>query len=239
MGLNNKIMHFGCGGGLLAAVLPEANSIEKASQHSDPKFALFCVQKIAVKINDKVIEKRRNRGSESPTKRKRLDPMSDDRMIVTPPPSASSSSERKVPTTPPTDADVVESSHIEMLDRPSDNEDDKLENALAAWPNTTDQEMTPSTSPVSDLPPREQLRRIETLMKSSLVDGETWYIISNAWFAAWKEYCYCTTSTSAGTPPGPIDNASILKDEHLIANLQIDQDFHVVPEEAWEHLCHW
>ncbi|KAF7729033.1 CSN-associated deubiquitinating enzyme Ubp12 [Apophysomyces ossiformis] len=182
-----------------------------------------------------VIEKRRNGGSESPTKRKRLDPMDDERLIATPPPSASSSSECKAPS-PLADSVTAESSPINQTE---DEMDEELENAVAMWSDSTTEKNDNNTSTVQDLPPNEQQRQIEQWMNKSMVEGDVWYILSNQWFSAWKEYCYSSKDPAYNKHPGPIDNENLLKDGELSTDLEVDHDFVLVPEEAWAHLSKW
>ncbi|KAG0182754.1 CSN-associated deubiquitinating enzyme Ubp12 [Apophysomyces sp. BC1021] len=106
-------------------------------------------------------------------------------------------------------------------------------------------EMLESAS-IPKLQPAEQLEYIEKLQKKPMIDGETWYIVARAWFGRWQAYCGRLRSTSESTrilgeqtPPGPVDNRSILVQGELKGALVMDEDIYLLPEEAWNCLCEW
>ncbi|KAK4516826.1 Ribosomal_L14e domain-containing protein [Mucor velutinosus] len=94
--------------------------------------------------------------------------------------------------------------------------------------------------------PKEQVSLIKQLQEQHLQDGTTWCLISKAWYNRWHQYCARMSSTQPevrligqGSPPGPIDNRTILQNGRLAEDLELDEDVFAVPEEAWIELVAW
>ncbi|XP_026879359.2 ubiquitin carboxyl-terminal hydrolase 11 [Electrophorus electricus] len=87
-----------------------------------------------------------------------------------------------------------------------------------------------------------QQRDIESLLlEHELRVGDSWYLVGNRWFDLWKEY---VTAGDQNAPsfPGHIDNTELYEDldsyrlkERLVEN----EDFVLVPAEAWRKLLSW
>ena len=85
---------------------------------------------------------------------------------------------------------------------------------------------------------------IRDLLRTQLREGDKWYLISTTWFRKWKKYVGCINTISMGKPsakPGPIDNSSLFEEgsEALKENLVDEQEYVLVPEEAWTKLVSW
>ncbi|KAL7323542.1 hypothetical protein PS15p_211424 [Mucor circinelloides] len=94
--------------------------------------------------------------------------------------------------------------------------------------------------------PEEQVKLIKQLQEQNLQDGTTWCLISKVWYNRWKQYCARMSSTQSEarligerSPPGPIDNRSILDNGKLAEDLELDEDVFAVPEVAWNELVAW
>ncbi|KAI7902187.1 uncharacterized protein BX663DRAFT_455790 [Cokeromyces recurvatus] len=94
--------------------------------------------------------------------------------------------------------------------------------------------------------PKDQLKVISQLREENFMEGENWCLISKAWYHRWKQYCARLSSPqqearniAERSPPGPINNSSILKDGKLIEDLTIEETVFAVPESAWEKLVSW
>lgn len=164
--------------------------------------------------------------------------------------SPMSSTKRARETSVGSDADYSDIQHGQQLNRPSsisayDTDDEQLESAVAGW-DCNDRDAS-TTSEISDLPPAEQIDHIEKLKDSTLVDGDIWYLVANAWISRWKQYCKRMSSSMANTQllgsqtsPGPVDNSSILNDRaQLLPHLVDEQDLICVPELAWLSFEKW
>ncbi|XP_072026570.1 ubiquitin carboxyl-terminal hydrolase 4-like [Amphiura filiformis] len=92
-----------------------------------------------------------------------------------------------------------------------------------------------------------QKKEISELINTTLVKGDTWFLIDSKWFKQWKKYvgfdswdAYNMGNSSFN--PGPIDNSGLIKDgteNHLKEHLIDDLDYILVPQEAWDKLVEW
>uniref|UniRef100_A0AAY4DWW5 Ubiquitin carboxyl-terminal hydrolase n=1 Tax=Denticeps clupeoides TaxID=299321 RepID=A0AAY4DWW5_9TELE len=92
-----------------------------------------------------------------------------------------------------------------------------------------------------------QKEDVGTLLKTTLLRGDEWYLIDSRWFKQWKKYIGFDSWDmysvgEHGLFPGPIDNSGLFSDhdtqtlkEHLIDEL----DYVLVPTEAWNKLVTW
>lgn len=85
---------------------------------------------------------------------------------------------------------------------------------------------------------------IEQLMRKPLSIGDSWCILDSRWFEQWKTFVGYDTcagaSGDAGAHPGPIDNSLLLDDDFTLRmNLTCDNEYLLVPMEAWEKLVTW
>ncbi|KAI8375932.1 uncharacterized protein BYT42DRAFT_499011 [Radiomyces spectabilis] len=122
----------------------------------------------------------------------------------------------------------------------SSDEDNELEKALDSWNHEAETQAT------LDLPPTAQIEHITKLENKRMVEGETWYCVAKRWYSKWKQYCSRLNSASQQTralgaqaPPGPVDNSTILDQGILLPDLVVDDDLILLPEEAWNLICHW
>lgn len=87
-----------------------------------------------------------------------------------------------------------------------------------------------------------QRREIESLLREcELRAGESWYVVDRRWFDQWKEFVE-TGDQNSTSFPGQIDNAELFEDldsYHLKDRLVEDEDFVLVPAEAWHKLLAW
>uniref|UniRef100_A0A669BDN9 Ubiquitin carboxyl-terminal hydrolase n=1 Tax=Oreochromis niloticus TaxID=8128 RepID=A0A669BDN9_ORENI len=68
-----------------------------------------------------------------------------------------------------------------------------------------------------------------------------WYVVDRRWFDQWKEFVE-TGDQNSTSFPGQIDNAELFEDldsYHLKDRLVEDEDFVLVPAEAWHKLLAW
>ncbi|KAL7876000.1 hypothetical protein AOLI_G00109630 [Acnodon oligacanthus] len=92
-----------------------------------------------------------------------------------------------------------------------------------------------------------QRAEIAALLKTQLLEGDTWYLVESCWFKQWKKYVgfdswdlYCVGMNDVY--PGPVDNSGLLQDtdshsikHHLIGEL----DYILLPTEGWCKLISW
>uniref|UniRef100_A0A1A8HJA9 Ubiquitin carboxyl-terminal hydrolase n=1 Tax=Nothobranchius korthausae TaxID=1143690 RepID=A0A1A8HJA9_9TELE len=87
-----------------------------------------------------------------------------------------------------------------------------------------------------------QRREIESLLRErELQAGDSWYVVDHRWFEQWKEFVESGNQNSSSFP-GQIDNAELFEDldsYHLKECLVEDEDFVLVPAEAWHKLLVW
>ncbi|ORX47413.1 cysteine proteinase [Hesseltinella vesiculosa] len=126
----------------------------------------------------------------------------------------------------------------------SDDEDMALENAVSGWA-CNDQ---PALHDIPDLEPVDQLDYIQQLKNKPLQQGDAWFLVPTAWYDRWQKFIKRVSSTNEATrqlgsetPPGPIDTSVLLTDNgrHLLPDLLEDEDFVLVPEQAWFALDKW
>uniref|UniRef100_W5NBB7 ubiquitinyl hydrolase 1 n=1 Tax=Lepisosteus oculatus TaxID=7918 RepID=W5NBB7_LEPOC len=71
--------------------------------------------------------------------------------------------------------------------------------------------------------------------------GDSWYLLDLHWFKQWKEYVHMGDQNSSAFP-GRIDNAELFEDLEscrLKERLVEEEDFILVPAEAWRKLLAW
>lgn len=87
-----------------------------------------------------------------------------------------------------------------------------------------------------------QLREIENLNRNQqLRAGDSWYLLDKRWYDQWKEYVDIGDQNSSSYP-GKIDNTELFEDldsYHLKERLGENEDFVLVPAEAWHKLLSW
>ncbi|KAM4737720.1 ubiquitin carboxyl-terminal hydrolase 11 [Anableps anableps] len=87
-----------------------------------------------------------------------------------------------------------------------------------------------------------QRREIECLLQESeLQAGDSWYVVDRRWFEQWKEFVESGDQNSSSFP-GQIDNTELFEDldsYHLKERLVENEDFVLVPSEAWHKLLRW
>ncbi|KAG7224402.1 hypothetical protein INR49_004744, partial [Caranx melampygus] len=87
-----------------------------------------------------------------------------------------------------------------------------------------------------------QRREIESLLREcELRAGDSWYVVEHRWFEQWKEFVESGDQNSSSFP-GQIDNTELFEDldsYHLKERLVENEDFMLVPAEAWHKLLAW
>uniref|UniRef100_A0A3B4X5M9 Ubiquitin carboxyl-terminal hydrolase n=1 Tax=Seriola lalandi dorsalis TaxID=1841481 RepID=A0A3B4X5M9_SERLL len=87
-----------------------------------------------------------------------------------------------------------------------------------------------------------QRREIESLLREcELRAGDSWYVVEHRWFEQWKEFVESGDQNSSSFP-GQIDNTELFEDldsYHLKERLVENEDFVLVPAEAWHKLLAW
>ncbi|XP_047440270.1 ubiquitin carboxyl-terminal hydrolase 11 [Mugil cephalus] len=87
-----------------------------------------------------------------------------------------------------------------------------------------------------------QRREIESLLREcELRAGDSWYVVDRRWFEQWKEFVE-TGDQNSSSFPGQIDNSELFEDldsYHLKERLVENEDFVLVPAEAWHKLLVW
>ncbi|XP_026102691.1 ubiquitin carboxyl-terminal hydrolase 11-like isoform X1 [Carassius auratus] len=86
-----------------------------------------------------------------------------------------------------------------------------------------------------------QWREIDNLNQQQLRAGDTWYLLDKRWYDQWKEYVH-TRDQNSSSYPGKIDNTELFEDldsYHLKERLTENDDFVLVPAEAWHKLLSW
>ncbi|XP_033943313.1 ubiquitin carboxyl-terminal hydrolase 11 [Pseudochaenichthys georgianus] len=87
-----------------------------------------------------------------------------------------------------------------------------------------------------------QRREIESLLREwELRAGDSWYVVERRWYEQWKEFVE-TGDQNSSSFPGQIDNTELFEDldsYHLKERLVENEDFMLVPAEAWHKLLAW
>ncbi|XP_068600050.1 ubiquitin carboxyl-terminal hydrolase 11 [Brachionichthys hirsutus] len=87
-----------------------------------------------------------------------------------------------------------------------------------------------------------QLREIESLLRQcELRAGDSWYVVERRWFQQWKEFVENGDQNSSSFP-GQINNTELFEDldsYHLKERLVENEDFMLVPADAWRKLLDW
>ncbi|KAI4895767.1 hypothetical protein NFI96_024069, partial [Prochilodus magdalenae] len=92
-----------------------------------------------------------------------------------------------------------------------------------------------------------QSAEIKKLLKTRLLEGDTWYVVDSHWFRRWKKYVGFDPWDmdyvgGHNVYPGPVDNSGLLQDadsysikDHLFDTL----DYFLLPTEGWFKLISW
>ncbi|KAJ8015965.1 hypothetical protein DPEC_G00002180 [Dallia pectoralis] len=87
-----------------------------------------------------------------------------------------------------------------------------------------------------------QRKEIETMLQEQeLRAGDTWYLVERRWYEQWKEYLE-TGDQNSSSFPGQIDNTELFEEldsYHLKERLVENEDFVLIPAEAWHKLLSW
>ncbi|ETS64541.1 hypothetical protein PaG_01006 [Moesziomyces aphidis] len=96
---------------------------------------------------------------------------------------------------------------------------------------------------------QQQLNIVSPMRNLPLHAGDTWYIVSRAWYRRWDAACSehrdADPSEKADPPVGPIDNADLLDSEAPTGFAQLRQhinehtDYEMLPEQGWKLLVAW
>ncbi|KAJ8371314.1 hypothetical protein SKAU_G00113420 [Synaphobranchus kaupii] len=103
--------------------------------------------------------------------------------------------------------------------------------------------MAATTAGAAEPPGLEtQRREIEALLQShDLRAGDSWYLLERRWHEQWKEYVE-TGDQNSSSFPGQIDNTELfeeLESYRLKERLVENEDFVLIPAEAWHSLLAW
>ncbi|XP_064156657.1 ubiquitin carboxyl-terminal hydrolase 11 [Anguilla rostrata] len=103
--------------------------------------------------------------------------------------------------------------------------------------------MAATTAGAAEPPGLEtQHREIEALLQNhDLRAGDSWYLLERRWFEQWKEYVE-TGDQNSSSFPGQIDNTELfeeLESYRLKERLVENEDFVLIPAEAWHKLLAW
>uniref|UniRef100_A0A4W5K8Z5 Ubiquitin carboxyl-terminal hydrolase n=1 Tax=Hucho hucho TaxID=62062 RepID=A0A4W5K8Z5_9TELE len=104
--------------------------------------------------------------------------------------------------------------------------------------------MATTTSAAVTEPPglETQRKEIESLLQEhELRAGDTWYLVERRWYEQWKEYVE-TGDQNSSSFPGQIDNTELFEEldsYHLKEHLVENEDFVLIPAEAWHKLLAW
>lgn len=95
------------------------------------------------------------------------------------------------------------------------------------------------SDPSSRPSPEVQKDEIENIILTMKVkEGESWYLVNKKWLVDWENYV--TAEGDTQSPPGPIDNSSLVDGEHaLLAHIEEDRHYDLIAEEAWNLLFQW
>jgi hypothetical protein len=86
-----------------------------------------------------------------------------------------------------------------------------------------------------NLAPIKQYESIKQILAKGN-DGKPEYMLARHWYVYWEKYCLGLTSVL----PSGIDNSTLLlEDGSLRPNLTFDEDYVVMPENAWLCLVRW
>ncbi|GAA5907514.1 hypothetical protein JCM8208_001400 [Rhodotorula glutinis] len=104
-----------------------------------------------------------------------------------------------------------------------------------------------SRSAYNGIDPRNQLQMIEGVKDSPLEAGDSWFLVSRAWYRRWQTACSGVAATKDDddslTPDqvGPIDNSDLVADDgvSLRKPLLVGVDVEVLPVPAWRYLEEW
>lgn len=117
----------------------------------------------------------------------------------------------------------------------------------------TDEPIPPYSPTVTAPPPAEQLATVTPLLNRPLRAEETWCLITKKWLTQWRAYTRyykvangdtteSASNANAPSPPGPVDNYVLFKDENcsgLTVFEQPDSIIDYMPEDAWNLLTSW
>ena len=135
--------------------------------------------------------------------------------------------------------------HIEIFTVSGDTKDTSSKVKILARSDEMGSELQKSDQRVPDLDSQKTI--ITEMMKTTLVKGDTWYLVDTGWFKQWKIYVgydsWDTSSVGDETAnPGKINNKPLFKEsepnvsrEHLLE----EHDYMLLPEKAWQSLVEW
>uniref|UniRef100_H3BXI0 Ubiquitin carboxyl-terminal hydrolase n=1 Tax=Tetraodon nigroviridis TaxID=99883 RepID=H3BXI0_TETNG len=87
-----------------------------------------------------------------------------------------------------------------------------------------------------------QRREIDSLLRQcELRAGDAWYMVECRWYEQWKQFVE-TGDQNSSSFPGQIDNTELFEDldsYHIKERLVENEDFVLVPAEAWHKLLSW
>ncbi|KZV66127.1 UCH-domain-containing protein [Peniophora sp. CONT] len=113
--------------------------------------------------------------------------------------------------------------------------------ALSAQPPDLDHDVP--MEPPTTLTPSEKLSRIQSLKSSPLKEGETWFLVSRAWYGKW-ERAMKGEETKEGPAPleseiGSVDNSGILDPASGELSKTAGGEAEYLPKEAWDLFVRW
>ena len=113
--------------------------------------------------------------------------------------------------------------------------------ALSAQPEPSSDDV-PMADADAPLSPADKLAKIDRLKNEPLKEGETWYIVSQAWYSRWERAMRGEESKDGPAPLeseiGSVDNKEILGEDGELSKAK-GGEAEYVPKEAWELLVRW
>jgi ubiquitin carboxyl-terminal hydrolase 4/11/15 len=71
-------------------------------------------------------------------------------------------------------------------------------------------------------------------------EGDTWYVISSAWYNRWKNVCAPNKYRADDSDLGPVDNSDIVDEQgNLYPALAESEKYEVLCKEAWDQFVDW
>ncbi|EPQ56354.1 UCH-domain-containing protein [Gloeophyllum trabeum ATCC 11539] len=90
---------------------------------------------------------------------------------------------------------------------------------------------------------QEKIEAVDSLKKLPMSAGETWYVVSRAWYRRWEKACTGQVDKDGPVEEkdiGPVDNSGIIdKDGNLLTSVVEGIDVEFVPKSVWEMFTSW
>lgn len=98
-------------------------------------------------------------------------------------------------------------------------------------------------SGLGTMTPPQKHAHIQQLKSAPMKVGETWYIVSRAWYRRWAKACTGEVDKEGAVDEssiGPVDNSALVDaGGQFISTALEGVDVEFVPREAWDAFMHW